>query len=751
MSLIKSMRKYSNKIMVFLLIFIMVGFVLGASIRPIINQFNRWFSSGQSAAVYGNNVKINHLDIQTAQNELSILKGLMADRFLMATDRQGNPNNKNLILLQVLFPDTKMAAYFSNQIKRDAISNKQGSLLATSKDIDAFFNQIEGRSDITWMLLKSEARDAGIVISDAQTRSTLKQIIPYFTGGGGDAAVMVGNLSNQYRIPQGDVVTVFSDFLAVITYASNILKSEDVTIDQVQSLIGLGGEKINAEMIKFQTGAKGAELPEPTAQEIAAQFDKYKDIAPGVYTKENPYAFGYKQPATAVIEYMIIKTEDVQKTVDTPTSQEMEDYYQNNRQAYTSSRLVDPNKPDGEKISETKDYSDVASQIRVTLTSQNTEAKADMIMIDAIDMLDKGYSTIDMQKADSELYKLHSKDYTVVGEAIAKKHNIKVYTGKSGKLSTEGIIKDRILGSMNLQSSRGMSRITLDKLVFAIDELGEKELSRFDPPKPSMWQNIGPAKSSYGATVVLARVVEANQSYTPESIELVYDTKGTVTDETIILSENMYNLKESIIEDLKKVASVKVAKEQAEKFVRLLKDKEWEDAIKEFNKDLDEKDPIVRPLSLNKQREKTRTSLFNKKNTEIRAEGMNHLMAQYMSTMAATDELMQGKLYSLIEAGQTEATNVRAILESAPEQACFVVKDVSKSNVTIDDYEKSKVMAAFSLDLTRSDSLALIHFAPDNITERMGFKWNEKEKSDDDEDEDGKEDGNDDTDKDGDS
>lgn len=746
MSLIKSMRKYNKNIMVFLIIFIMLGFVLGASIRPIINQINRWFSSSQSAAVYGDNVKIDHVDLQIAQNELKILQSLLADQFLMATYRQRNPNNKHLILAQVLFPDSKMAATISSELKRSAMTMRQGSLQATPQEIDSFFMQIEGRSDVNWLLLKTEAQNAGIAVSDAETRATLKDIVPFFSGGRGDAAQLVTDISKQYRIAQSDVVNVFSDLLSVIKYAANTLTSEDVTIAQVQSLIGLNGEKIKAEMVKFVVDQEAAKLGEPTDEEIAAQFEKYKNVTAGVYTKENPYAFGYKQPATAVIEYMIIKTEEVKSAVDAPTNQEMEDFYQNNLQRYTEYKPVDPNEPDGEKFSEIKDYSDVYSQIRNTLISQNTDAKADLIMIEAVDMLDENIAGIDTQKATSELYKLHAGDYDAVGKAIAAKHNVKVYTGKTGQLSAQSITADDILASINLQSSRGMSRIAFDKLVFAIDELGETTLGKFDPPKPNMWQNIGPAKGSYGETIVLARIVEANKSYVPENIELVYDINGTVTNTDNVIIENMYNLKESIIEDLKKVATVNVAKQQAEKFVRIFEDKDmqWEDAIKEFNKGLDEKDPIVKPLNLSKQQNRVRSSLFNKKNMEIRSQGLNFSMAQYMNQITATDELLQEKLYALIDSGQTEATNVRAIVESAPEQACFVVKDVSYTNVTTDEYEKSKFVTAFSLDMARSDSLALVHFAPENIIKRMGFEWTKKAET-------SEEDTDDDTNKDGDS
>lgn len=744
MSLVKSMRKYSNKIMVFLLIFIMVGFVLGASLPAIIRQFTNWFSSGHSVAVYGD-VKVDRLALDAAQNELKILSELMADRFLMAPVQNNNPNMKNLLLAQVLFPDPRMAALVSSEIKRSAARLQEGALQATAEEIDSFFLQINGRSDVNWLLLKAEAKNAGIVVPDTGTKNLLKEMIPAFTGNTRDAAMVVNSISERYMIPQGDVIRIFSDLLGVMTYASNVLKNEDITIGQIKSLIGLAGEKINAETVRFEVSSTDKKLQEPGDSEIAAQLEKYKDSVAGVYSNENPYGFGYKQPATVVLEYMIINLEDVEKTIKAPMPQEMEDFYQDNLQRFTMDKPVDPNKPDGEKVSITQDYSDVASNIRNILVRERTASQADLIMINAVDMVDEDLMDIDMQDAKSDPYKEHAGDYVAVGKAIGDKYKIEVYTLKTGRLSSSDLLADRNLGSLTVQSTRGIVGVGLDKLVFAIDELGETILGKFDPTKPAMWQNIGPMKSSYGAVVAIVRVVEAKKSYSPENVELVYDTKGTVLDSSIVLSENMYNLKGMIIEDLKKVAAVKVAKEQAEEFVRLLKDKSWDDAITEFNKGLKDKEISVSPVSLSNQREKTRSSLLNKKSMDIRSAAMNSSMAQYMNVIAATDELLQEKLYNLIPENETEAKDIRAIVESAPEGACLVVKDVSRSQVTIDDYEKTKLVAAYSLDMRRSDSLALIHFSPDNIVERMGFEWtvsnNKDEEAGDDTDEDSDNDG----------
>ena len=271
-----------------------------------------------------------------------------------------------------------------------------------------------------------------------------------------------------------------------------------------------------------------------------------------------------------------------------------------------------------------------------------------------------------------------------------------------------------------------------------------------------MWQNIGPLKDRYSSMVALVRVVEANKEYVPENLEHSYDIKSVVLDESIILSENIYNIKDDVIKDLKDAASVKIAKELAEEFVSLLETKEdWEKAIEEFNESLAGKEVRVGQISLSIPQEKTRSSLRDKKDFEIRSAGMNVSLTQRTTRWRAADELLNEELYGLIPADETDANNLSVIIESPAERACYVVKKVSRSRVTIDDYEKSKGMIAFNLDLARSDSLALIHFSPDNIIERMGFEWtatasDSEESEDDDIEKDKKEEDKDKTDKDGD-
>jgi hypothetical protein len=52
----------------------------------------------------------------------------------------------------------------------------------------------------------------------------------------------------------------------------------------------------------------------------------------------------------------------------------------------------------------------------------------------------------------------------------------------------------------------------------------------------------------------------------------------------------------------------------------------------------------------------------------------------------------------------------------------YVIKDISVNRLYQEGYEKMKVAQLFREEYIQSQSLAAIHFNPDNILKRMNFK-----------------------------
>ena len=95
--------------------------------------------------------------------------------------------------------------------------------------------------------------------------------------------------------------------------------------------------------------------------------------------------------------------------------------------------------------------------------------------------------------------------------------------------------------------------------------------------------------------------------------------------------------------------------------------------------------------------------------------------------------LKLNKFYSLLPAGELKAVNTMAIVKSEAQAAFYIVKDVSKTEVTKQDYLARKNQLAYQQDLARSASLGMVHFSPKNIEKRMNFILTESKEKESDE------------------
>ena len=67
------------------------------------------------------------------------------------------------------------------------------------------------------------------------------------------------------------------------------------------------------------------------------------------------------------------------------------------------------------------------------------------------------------------------------------------------------------------------------------------------------------------------------------------------------------------------------------------------------------------------------------------------------------------------------------VMEFKPDMSYYVIKDISVKRLFKEDFEKMKATRLFREDYIQSQSLAVIHFNPENILKRMNFKAAESE------------------------
>lgn len=723
MSLVRWMRKNHTKIMVVVLVIIMVGFVIGASLPIIINQFVNRVASAKIIATYGDNQKISRVEYGQAQKDLNILQQLYANEYLgiIRTPIEEIPNFKTILISQMIFPGQR-APLISNLMKQGVI---RGQLQVTAAQIDDFFLQLNKTSpEVYWLLLNAEAENAGITIAPNQAEMVLKQLIPYVTQGR-PASQLVNSLISEYRVSSKQIYNTFAKLLAIVNYIDIVTMSEDITTDQIRARLGRSGEKITAEYIQLTTNTDSSKLPQPTEKEIDEQFQKYKAFAPSNISDENPFGFGYRLPASVEIEYLIIKLEDVKKLIDKPSDGDLEAYYQYNTDNFMYQESKDPGNPESEKITKTREYAEVMEEIRAGLIQEKASRRANMIMNDAIEITEAKLSDMDTQKLTSETYKAIAVSFSEASLKLREKHDVDVFTGITGRLNRTELTRDPVLGTLGVKNQNSQG-IALEKIAFAVEELAETKLGRFDIATPKMFQNIGPMNNSQNSMIGIVRVVAVHPSAEPENIDTAFSNKSPVIEKPDPVLDNMFNVKDEVVKDVKALKAMQIAKAAADELSALIEEKGWDDAIKAFNEaKTAEEDSVVGTVRLSTQRNKTRVSLLDKKALDISTAG--NPVAEMYKRFRIEDAMLTEKLVSFLPNGKTEADDIRKIFAFEPQKNYYIVKSVQKQLVTEDDYYKNKNTLALMLDINRSMSLAFVHLLPENLLKRTNFEFVKQE------------------------
>jgi hypothetical protein len=516
MSLVRWLRKNNTKVMAVVVIVLMFVFVGGSALQ-------RLLSGGRSelhktVAYFADDRKVTNYDLIMARQDLEIVRMLQADTLLRGSTEPvfGQLDVKALLLGELLFSERSaspaLVANLRQIIRRNEyrISDKQ-------------INDIYRRSmppEMYWFLLSKEAERAGIRISNQDARTLLAGMYARNpdTFRGVTYAQIIGAIVGNRRIPEERILATFARLMAVMEYARLVCSAEDLTTQQVRHNISLTGETIDVEFVRFDSSVFAEDQPEPNEYQVNQHFQKYKSVYAGTVSDENPYGFGYRYFDRVGLEYLALKVDDVSQTVEKPTQQEAEKYYQQNRSLFTE-QVPDPNDPNGPLIERTKSYAEMAADISDMLLQQRTTAKAESILQQAKVLTEGGLedTTTDAGSLSAEQLRQMAGDYRAAAEQLSGEHGIKIYAGQTGLLNGAEMRGDELLGRLYVRAF-GFNMVRLPQIVFAIDQIGASEIGPFDVPKPSMYENIGPVRDIAEQIMAIARVTQAEKASEPNSV-----------------------------------------------------------------------------------------------------------------------------------------------------------------------------------------------------------------------------------------
>ncbi|MEN6384684.1 MAG: hypothetical protein ABFD79_05760 [Phycisphaerales bacterium] len=722
MHLVKWIRKNMGKLMAVFVIVIMIAFIMPS----LLSQLSRPRSTGLKAAMYtyDDGKKITAQDLQQASAELQVLRQLMVDRLLPQLQ-----DIRSILIGQLIFPESENAALVSDELKNAAM---QSGLRINPTTIDDFFKQSRGRAELFFILLRSQAEKAGIVITTQTAAETLKRIIPQMTNNQIDAATMIANISRSSGMSDDQILRTFADVLTIMAYSRIVTDTENVTTAQLENTFARINERIDVNFVQFSADDFTEKVSQPSEEQITAQFEKFKNELPGVITKENPVGFGYKLTPRVAFDYMIIKVADLKKNVAPPTEEEVEEFYRQNleRPPITTEVPEDPNDPNSKTIKKQKSYAEVADMIKKGLYTRKVNAQGTKILAQAIEQTDSGFEGLDLEKTNLETLKAKAGDYQAVAQNISKEYNVKVYSGRTSLLTAADIQSDMQISQLAMT---GQSRMPtrLVKLIFAVNELGDEgtKVGPFEPAAPKMFVSVGPLSDMTGDLIAIVRVVDAAKSQPAESVNFAYDKNLPKIDDANS-EDDRFVLKKAVIEDCKKLAAAEIADKAAGEFFEALKTQKWDTALAKINEEYGKKNPLdpnAKTFDVRTMNSMKRISAMDIELTKMRVAGM-------MGAESVVDQsIIYGKLvdafFDKYQQMQKNKQQPPVVLKFDPKLSTYVIKDIKvDSPGTIEEFDEVRQQIALQEDFIDSQSAAFKFLMPDNITARSNLKQSEPER-----------------------
>ena len=719
MHLMKWFRKNNTKIMAVVVVVLMIGFV-GGSYLSRIGSGNRGIN--KTVASFADGKEITNKDLAAAQQELEILKKLRVDYMLRSMGvpmLRNTPNMQAALLAEVLFAEHKTSSQFSNFIKQTV--RKSGYSISEKQINDIYRGTMSNA--MYWLLLTEEARQAGIRLPDENAGKILADKIPGLFNSA-TYQQLISVLVKQNGISEEKMLSTFGKLIAVLKYSEVMCSSEDVTTEQIRHTFKSQSETMNVEIVRFDSAVFVKDRSEPSKQQISEQFEKYKSFFPADVSKDNPYGFGYKLPDMVQIEYIAIKLDDVAAIVSEVTQQGQEEYYQRNREQLTEVVPSDPNDPNSPTIEQIKNYADVADEIGQKLLTSRINSKAESILRQAKEIIEANFDSEDANNQNID-------SYQKAADELSGKYNMDVYAGKTGLLNAIDLEQDEYFSRLYLTGS-GYNPAKLSRIVFAVESLDASELGPFDVPKPKMYENIGTVKDLLGQTqkdtagqiMLICRVIKTRPAGEPDSAEMTFDNGGLKFEKQAKENAKVYSVKEKVAEDLKKLEAMDVAKTKAEEFVKLAKDKGFDKAIEKFNK-LYSKDDTADGNDPNTFELRELGSLRRISDAAMQTlivQNLGNPAADFMIGQSKNEAVLIEKLYGLVPNDSNSIDTLPVVMEFKPDMSYYCVKDIEINRTDRGQYNQVKLLQAYQEDVVQSQTLAVVHFLPDNILQRMNFQ-----------------------------
>jgi len=715
----KWLRKNNRKIMIVVIFIAIIGFVGGSYLSNL--KYRRDQGLHDTVAYFGDSQEITRLDLLSARQELEILKMLQVEILLRSIPLAvfGGLDLHPALLAELLFSERTNSSASVNYLKGIVRRNRYS---ISDKQLDDIYKG-PMPAHVYWYLLKNEAKQAGIGTSTKAAAELLGRIIPQVSRRTYKQTIKA--IVDRNGVPEEKILATFAELLSIFEYSKIVSSSENMTISQIKHNLSWEKETMDVEFIYFDSAIFAHEQPEPLRQQLVEHFERYKSVFAGTVSDDNPYGFGYKPPDRVRLEYITVKIDDISKIITPPTQQETEDYYQQYAASkFTPQVSLDPNDPNSPTVEQRISYAEVESEIFGQLLKDKINLEAERILQDAMILTDLNPTDTEPNLTVEQLSRMAG-SYESAGNQLAEKYKIPVYTGKTGLLTATDIRADEQLRTLYLGNPEQGNIMELAKIVFAIEQLASSKTGWYDVAKPRMYENMGLLKDAQEQILTIVRVIETQKASVPESIDQTFSKETLVLDESDKDTDDTYSVKELVTEDLKKLSAMETTREKLKQFKIQIVEDGWGEAINKFNKQYIQETDDVKEIELRGLASISRMSPMMFKIMELQVAGDPE--KQLSINMTKKNSLLRDLFYSLVSEDKDTLESVPAILEFKPEMSYYFIKSLFVKRFDLEQYEELKGQQSYKENVVSTQSLAPVHFNPENILERLKFKLAENE------------------------
>jgi hypothetical protein len=377
----------------------------------------------------------------------------------------------------------------------------------------------------------------------------------------------------------------------------------------------------------------------------------------------------------------------------------------------------------------------VAGSISRGLYLQKVDTKAEQILFEARSITEVNLGEIESEqsKLTDEQIKERAVDYEKTAAELNEKHKLRVYAGETGLLSALDIENDPNLRTLYFGGS-GYLNVALVRLVFAVDKLKASILGPMDPRVPRLYENIGPLRDAYemtegysGKNMMLVRVITAEKATEPKGVNEKINRRSIRFDRPDKAREDTNSIKELVIDDLKRLATMNKTGERANQFVQMAVRDGWDTAIDKFNElygsetgkadaNATAKKKLFRLITRTGLRKIPQEALVA---YEVRRQG--DPMVRNIIDRMKVESMLIDKLCAVLPGDANVLETAGTIVEVKPALGYYCLKDLVVHQLYDGQYEKIKAKVILNNDFADAQALAAVHYNPRSIMKRMNF------------------------------